>query len=171
MIFCAGGCESFARPLGIGSVNAAMGLLRYFYRGELGIVDEVVFAGSAGVYDKGLALFELREFKEAFNKSAALLEGLAYELGEGQRESGCGLKLNSLEQITASSRLCELFCKNGFWGENMEAFGFFAAAKLLGLKARVILISTNYCDEGAHEAFLQNHKKAMSLLESALVTA
>lgn len=77
LFICAGGNEgfSFATPVGIGLVDASIGLSTLLSRGGVG---RLIFIGSCGLYDTKLPLLDIYQASHAANTELASLVGNFY---------------------------------------------------------------------------------------------
>jgi len=163
--FCAGQTEQieFAHPLGVGLVESAINLTRFFMQNSC---DEALFLGSCGSYgDRDI--FEIIESDSASNIELSLLLGESYTPISNQIKTSLNVPrgtINSSNYITSSKKNAELYLAKGLDGENMEFFSFLKVAERFGVKAKGIFVVTNYCYEDAKKEYAKNYKKALSYL-------
>lgn len=163
--FCAGQMEQigFAYPLGVGLIESAINLTKFFMQNSC---DEALFLGSCGSYGKR-SIFEIIESDSASNIELSLLLGESYTPIPNQIKMGLNVPhgtINSSNYITSSKKNAELYLARGLEGENMEFFSFLQVAKRFGVKAKGIFVVTNYCYEDARKEYAKNYKKALSYL-------
>jgi len=164
--FCAGQTEQieFAHPLGVGLVESAINLTRFFMQNSS---DEALFLGSCGSYG-GLNIFDMIESNIAVNVEISYLLGESFtpinEQVVGIGNVPRGTIINSSNYITSSKKASELFLQKKIDAENMEFFSFLSVAKRFGVKAKGVFVVTNYCYEDAHQEYIKNHKRAIELL-------
>lgn len=161
MIVCAGAMEqfSFAKSIGIGLVQTAINLTKILIEQK---PEEIVFIGSFGLYKDG-KIGDIIQTSQACNIEISSLLNCSYspllsELAKGE------IVINSSNYITTSEVLANTLFQRGVWGENMEVFSVFEVAKKFEIKAKAVLVATNYCNEFAHQDFIKNHKFAMNEL-------
>ena len=181
MIICAGRIEQFdfARPVGIGMVEAAVTLTQLC---EKQMIEHILFVGTAGSYGKH-DIFDIVPSYTAANIEQSFFEGTAYspiadalggiscnsieeKLSDVSRETNHTVVVNSSNYITTNKALWAEYTARNIYLENMEFFGVVQAAKQCGIFASGLFIVTNYCDEYAHNDFMKNHQEAMARLSS-----
>ena len=167
MIVCAGNNETFdfATPIGVGLIDAAINLTRLIIEEQPSFL---LFVGSAGSYGK-YAPFEIVESSLASNIELSLITGSAYTpidntIHHGEVSRGTPIMINSSNYITSDMEVSKEYQKLGVELENMEFFSILKVAQNFEIPAYGIFIVTNYCDENAHQEFIQNHEKAKALL-------
>lgn len=171
MILCAGNSESFkfAVPIGVGLIDSAINLTKII---SLNRPNEIVFIGSAGVY-ADLELLRIYESYTAANyEISALLNKsytpISYEIDSiVPRET---MKTNSSNFITTDEISAQKFAKMGYNLENMEFYSVLKVAKFYQIPAYGIFVTTNFCNENAHEDFIKNHKESKEILTKYLKT-
>jgi nucleoside phosphorylase len=177
MIVCAGKNEnfSFAYPIGVGLVNAAVKLTELFIEKK---PQKILFVGSGGSYGN------LKEFDVALSNSAAnmeigFLEGFSYSpileqinVIDANVSRGTFAKavVNSSNFITSNSAQSKLFLDRGFDMENMEFFAVLKVAEYFGVPSLGLFCITNMCDENARKDFIKNHSKAKTILENIVLS-
>ncbi len=165
MFVCAGDMESFdfAKPIGIGLINAAINLTRICLEEK---PKEIVFIGTAGSYGD-LKIGEIVRSDKSSNIEIGYLDKLSYSplLDRNvSRETSKGLLVNSSNFITSNKKTAQKMLKNGYDLENMEFFAVQNVTKNFGISSYGIFYITNYCDENAHKDFVKNHKTALEKL-------
>jgi nucleoside phosphorylase len=172
MILCAGNNETFdfATPIGVGLIDAAINLTRIVIEEQ---PDFLLFVGSAGSYGN-IELFEIVESSAAGNIELSLITHSAYTPIDNtiyhdsvSRETS--VMVNCSNYITTDMEVAAEYQKLGFELENMEFFSLLKVAENFEIPAYGIFVVTNYCDENAHELFLENHEKAKALLTDYLL--
>lgn len=166
MIICAGDIEqfTFATPVGIGMVNVAINLTKLCL---LHPPEFLFFVGTAGSYGTK-KIFDIIESRTASNIENSFftygnytpIDNVISTADDVSRET----IVNSSNYITVNSDVSKYYLKNNIHLENMEFFSVLKTAEILGIPAGGIFIVTNYCDQDAHQTFLNNHKEAMSRL-------
>lgn len=169
MIICAGGSESFefATPIGIGLVESAINLTQILSKNS---VKELIFIGTAGLYKDGKILEIYKsdkaanhEISELFNKSYC---PISYEINSiVSRET---IRVNSSNFITTDEISAHKFANLGYFMENMEFFAVLKVANAFAIPAKGIFVTTNFCNQNAHDDFIKNHKNAKNILENYL---
>ncbi|MRI59286.1 MAG: purine-nucleoside phosphorylase [Epsilonproteobacteria bacterium] len=168
MIVCAGRTEyfSFAHPIGVGLIEAAMNLT------QMALFDKpefLLFVGTAGSFGEH-EIFDIIE-----SRGASQIEHCFWKKGcytpldnvitsEGLNVSHETL-INSSNYITTDPSLWPYFTKQGIHAENMEFFSLLQVAKEHNIPAGGIFIITNHCNKKAHEAYKTNLKEALQRLE------
>lgn len=162
LIVCAGAMESFefAKAVGIGMVEPAINLTKILLNLKQ-LPKKIIFIGSCGLY-KDEKLLEIYTATQAFNYEISAIMGLSYtpieiNLSTVSQETTI---INSSNFITTSKDIATKFKNLGFSVENMEAYSIKCVALKFGIEFESILCATNYCDENAHENFIQNYPKA-----------
>lgn len=162
LIVCAGAMESFdyAKSIGIGMVEPAINLTQILLNLNK-LPKKIIFIGSCGLYSDG-KLLEIYRSSLAFNYEIAAILGVGYtpikiNLPPVSRETNM---INSSNFITSNSEIAANFSKIGFVAENMEAYSVKCVADKFEIEFESILCATNYCDENAHNDFIQNYPKA-----------
>jgi len=165
MFVCAGESEQFdfAKPIGIGLIDAAISLTRLCISSQ---PEEIVFVGSAGSYGE-IALLQIIESCRATNVENSLFNAAAYSPIE--HKVSCETLtdapiVNSSNYITTDSSLASYYLARNIHLENMEFYAVAKVADAFGIPFRGIFCVTNYCDAEAHESFLKYHPKAMEKL-------
>jgi nucleoside phosphorylase len=164
MFVSAGDIESFdfAKAVGIGLEDVAINLTKLVLSDK---PDEIVFVGSGGSYGERM-IFDIVESSSATQMEHSFLNKTAYSPIENRIVSHeTDLIINSSNYITTDKNVAKLYLDKGISIENMEFYSVLKVAKYFNIKAKAIIIVTNYCDEFAHEDFIKNHKKAMKMLE------
>ena len=170
MIVCAGDIESFsfAQPIGIGLIDTAINLSKI---AMISPPEFILFVGTAGSYGD-IGLLELIESKTACNIEHAQINGSGYTPLDNLISSSGDVShetiINSSNYITTDSRVSKEYLSLGISLENMEFFSVLSVAKAFNIPAGGLFCTTNYCDEQAHESFMKNRAKAMSLIEEYL---
>lgn len=162
MIICAGNNENFdfAQPMGVGLVETAMNVTRLclFDKPEY-----ILFVGTAGSYGK-YNIFDIIESKTASNVELSFLEKKSYtpldNVISTQTENKHDVIVNSSNYISTDAQLASEFEGLGISLENMEFFAVLRIAQEFDIPAGGVFCVTNYCDENAHNNFLQNHSEA-----------
>lgn len=180
LIVCAGGNENFnfAKGVGIGLVEASLGLseLCFEAKKEHKEIEEIIFIGSCGLYQneenlshgKANTLLEIYESSHCFNIEYSSLCANFYtpilkEINTNVSQET--FKCNSSNYICADKKAAKKFMTLGLELENMELFAILTVAKKFKIPATSYLCATNFCDENAHQFFMQNHKRAKKNLE------
>ncbi|CAD7288099.1 purine-nucleoside phosphorylase [Campylobacter suis] len=133
--------------------------------GKKFLPSEVVFIGTAGLYDSG-ELFEIFEYKNAANIEISLLDDKSYVpvpqeiFSDVSRETF----INSSNFITKDKESAKKLHNLGAKAENMELFSVLKTAENFHIPARGILIATNFCEPNAHAQFIKNHALAKDML-------
>lgn len=162
MIICAGNTENFdfAQPMGVGLIETAMNVTRLclFDKPEY-----ILFVGTAGSYGK-YNIFDIVESKTAANIELSFLEKKSYtpldNVISTQTENKQNVIVNSSNYISTDAQLTSEFEQLGVSLENMEFFSVLRIAQEFDIPAGGVFCVTNYCDENAHNSFLQNHSEA-----------
>ena len=74
--------------------------------------------------------------------------------------------MNSSNYITTDKEIGKYYTAQNVQIENMEFFAVMKVAQFYGISAGGIFVVTNYCDENAHDDFLNNQKEAMKKLDA-----
>jgi len=170
MFICAGDSEqfSFAIPIGIGMVDAAINLTRL---ATMEAPEFLIFVGTAGSYGEH-RIFDIVESKTAANVEQGFLLGSAYtpvnNVVSAAEDVSRETIVNSSNYITTDRELGKKYLEKNLELENMEFFSVLAVAKAFEIPVGGVFCVTNYCDENAHRDFLANQKEAMERLESYL---
>lgn len=162
LIVCAGAMESFefAKAVGIGMVEPAINLTKILLNLKQ-LPKKIIFIGSCGIYGNE-NLLKIYQSSLAFNYEISGIIGLSYtpikiNLPNVSQKT---ILINSSNFITNSAEISKKFKNLGFTAENMEAYSIKCVALKFGIEFESILCATNYCDENAHENFIQNYPKA-----------
>ena len=176
MIVCAGRSEtiSYAVPIGVGLVEASMGLMKLCLREY---VEKLVFVGSAGAYCYEIPLLSLCISARATQIESSFVSGGSYTPLDNYIESNVSQEtfrvgdrclrdvvVNSSNYITMDSGVCAAMCGAGIMVENMEFFALLRVAPV-DLPAYGVFCITNYCDTNAQKDFIANHAAAKQKLE------
>ncbi|MCX2717072.1 purine-nucleoside phosphorylase [Helicobacter sp. MIT 21-1697] len=180
MIVCAGYNESFsfAKSIGVGLVESAMGLSQICAREY---VDCVIFIGSAGAYDKSINIFDIYISDSATQVELSFLQDKSYTPLDNRIESGMlkdlvsyeTLKhrlyykqavINSSNYITTDGHLAMRLAQAGILLENMEFFALMRVAQHFQIPCVGIFCVSNYCHSGAHDEFMNNHQQVKQKL-------
>lgn len=169
-IICAGKNEqfSFAKSIGIGLVEASMGLTQFVLENK---VQNLIFIGTCGVYKNDIALLEIYESKHCFNIEASSLTNDFYSPLQNEINLNVSYettKCNSSNYICTDKNIAEKFAHLGLEIENMESFAVLSIAARFQIPATCFLCATNFCDSKAHQLFIQNHAQAKKNLEHFL---
>lgn len=182
MIVCAGGGEAFpfAKSIGIGLVDSAIGLSRICLQKA---PKSLIFIGSAGSYDSNVAVGSLFFSTRATQIELSLVGGQAYTpidnsismdsasfvLHETMQSHGIlEATVNSSNYITATSAYNKRMLAAGLMLENMEFFSVLRVAEYFQIPAWALLCVSNTVGEGAHEAWIASRDIVASRLENAL---
>lgn len=175
MIVCAGNGEdfSFAKSLGVGLVESAIGLMQICQRES---VDSLVFIGSAGAYSKEVKLFDLYIADSATQIELSFLQDKAYTPLDNHIQSGILQEnvsyetfankaiINSSNYITTDENLALRFAKAGILLENMEFFSIMKIAQYFNIPCLGVFCVSNYTHQNAHNEFMANHHKVKEIL-------
>ena len=163
MIICAGDIEQFdfATPIGIGMVNAAVNLTKLCLMNP---PEFLLFVGTAGSYGNR-KIFDIIESRTAANIENSFfthnnytpIDNVISTADDVSRET----IVNSSNYITVDQEISKHYLKNRIELENMEFFSVMKTAEILGIPAGGVFIVTNYCNEEAHQSFMQNRSEAM----------
>lgn len=180
MIVCAGRNEiiAYATPIGVGLVEASMGLMRICLREY---IESLVFVGSAGSYSYELPLLSLCISTRATQIESSFVSGDSYTPLDNCIENNVSQEtfrvkyrylrdvvVNSSNYITTDSRICAAMCGAGIMLENMEFFAILRVAQEFNIPAYGVFCITNYCDANAQKDFMANHTLAKKALENFL---
>ena len=164
MFICAGESETFdfAKPMGIGLIDMSINLTKLCMSKNPPAF--IFFVGSAGSYGKH-KIFDIVESKTASNIENSFFNAKAYTpinnvISTSENVSRETI-VNSSNYITTDVNLCQHYLSNNIGIENMEFFAVLQVAKHFNIPAGGAFIVTNYCDEKAHQTFMDNHKEAM----------
>lgn len=191
MFICARGENiGFAKEIGVGIVESSIELTALILREN---PQFLLFLGSAGAYNKEIALFDIfisnsaTQIESSFSKDESYtpldnkIEIVSYETLQNQGADSSvdsSVNLNAILDshnfaiVNSSNYICtdEIFAgkmsRAGIVLENMEFFAILKTADYFKIPALGIFCVTNYCDKNAHNDFLANHKEAQRLLES-----
>ena len=175
MIVCAGNGEdfSFAKSLGVGLVESAIGLMQICQKES---VDSLVFIGSAGAYSKEVKLFDLYIADSATQIELSFLQDKAYTPLDNHIQSGILQEnvsyetfankaiINSSNYITTDETLALRFAKAGILLENMEFFSIMKVAQYFNIPCLGVFCVSNYTHQNAHNEFMANHHKVKEIL-------
>ena len=194
-IVCAGKNEvfSFAKSIGVGLVEASMGLTQLCLQKK---PEKIIFIGTCGLYNKPLKndlnsgnfaekslmsekneseratnLLEIYETHHAFNIEASKILSSFYSPAECEINLNVSYetkKCNSSNYICTDENIAASFASLGLELENMEAFAVLSVARHFKIPATCFLCATNFCNKNAHEAFMKNHAQAKKNLENFL---
>ena len=194
-IVCAGKNEvfSFAKSIGVGLVEASVGLTRLCLEKK---PKKIVFIGTCGLYNKPLKndlnsgnfaekslmskkneskcatnLLEIYESTHCFNIEAGKILSSFYSPAECEINLNVSYetkKCNSSNYICTDENIAEKFVSLGLELENMEAFAVLSVARHFKIPATCFLCATNFCDKDAHEIFFLHHAQAKKKLENFL---
>ncbi|BBB21144.1 5'-methylthioadenosine/S-adenosylhomocysteine nucleosidase family protein [Helicobacter cinaedi] len=175
MIVCVGNGEdfSFAKSLGVGLVESAIGLMQICQKES---VDSLVFIGSAGAYSKEVKLFDLYIADSATQIELSFLQDKAYTPLDNHIQSGILQEnvsyetfankaiINSSNYITTDENLALRFAKAGILLENMEFFSIMKVAQYFNIPCLGVFCVSNYTHQNAHNEFMANHHKVKEIL-------
>ena len=178
MIYCAGNTEffSFAKPIGVGLVNSAIGLTSSIYKDN---PSEIIFVGTCGCYDSSRNLLEVFESQSASNIELSFLQQQSYTpldnlitLENVSHETLLKSQqiniVNSSNYISTDSSIAKSLLKLGILYENMEFFSILQIAKHFNLPALGIFCSTNHIHQESRKEFLANQESAIKILKAHL---
>jgi len=173
MIICAGKNESFdfARSVGIGLIESAIQLTKIVFEEK---PTSLFFVGTAGSYGN-YKPFDVVTTNRASNIELGFLDNLCYTPIQNQIETtfnnvshetnGQIMSIvNSSNYITTDKKASLAFLKMGIELENMEFYSILHVAQTFKIPCFGLFVITNYCDENAHQDFIQNHAKAKELI-------
>jgi len=166
MILSAGKEEifSFARPIGIGLVESAINLT------NISLLDRpqsLIFIGSAGSYNpKKHKIFDIVTSSTASQIETSFLQKKSYTPIDNFISASVLQEtvVNSSNYITTDKVFALAFDKLGFEIENMEFYSVVKVAKEFNIPVKGVFVITNYCNENAHEEYLENIKTAKEKL-------
>lgn len=167
MFICAGESEtfSFAKPMGVGLIDMSINLTKLCLDKP---PSSIFFIGSAGSYGE-YELFDIVGSSSASNIENSFFNASAYTPIDNIISSNKVVSretiVNSSNYITTDKDLCSHYIEKGIGLENMEFFAVLKVAKYFDIPAQGAFIVTNYCNAHAHQDFINNHKKAMALLD------
>lgn len=168
-IICAGQNEyfSFAQSIGVGLVQASIGLTRFVLEKK---PENLIFIGTCGLYKNG-ELLEIYESRHCFNIEVSKLTHTFYSPLQCEINLDVSYetkKCNSSNYICTDKKMALKFAEFGLELENMESFSVLNVANHFKIPATCFLCATNFCDSDAHQNFLQNHAQAKKNLEHFL---
>lgn len=157
----------FATPIGVGMINAAINLSKILAHKKY---EKIIFLGSCGVYDEDLPLkrlFLANTFTQYEHpKSSSFYSPIELEIIINIPKSKLiQASVNSSNHICKDKLKAYKYKEAKCMLENMESFSVASCAKAYGCELGVLLCSTNYCDENAHENFMKNYKLSNEMLE------
>ena len=164
-------------PLGIGALNAALGLGRW-----LSEVNEVVFAGSAGILPgAGFRIGQVVEASQVLLADGAAALGLAHSplmdrpltLEAGPRRFGCPqAKVVNTGSVTQDLGLAlALAQSSGAELETLELYGLALAAQQAGLPWSALLGLTNEVGPLGQGQWQENHRPLAQAVGGILARA
>lgn len=163
MFICAGESEQFdfAMPIGIGMTDVAINLTRLCLSQKPKFI---FFVGTAGSYgDK--KIFDIIESKSATNIENSFFTGGSYtpidNVVSTAEDVSRETLVNSSNYITTDVEVSKSYLEKNIHLENMEYYAVLKVAKTFDIPAAGVFIVTNYCDENAHQDFMENQKEAM----------
>lgn len=163
MFICAGESEQFdfAIPIGIGMTDVAINLTRLCLSQKPKFI---FFVGTAGSYgDK--KIFDIIESKSATNIENSFFTGGSYtpidNVVSTAEDVSRETLVNSSNYITTDMKVSKSYLEKNIHLENMEYYAVLKVAKTFDIPAAGVFIVTNYCDENAHQDFMENQKEAM----------
>jgi len=163
MFICAGESEQFdfAMPIGIGMTDVAINLTRLCLSQKPKFI---FFVGTAGSYgDK--KIFDIIESKSATNIENSFFTGGSYtpidNVVSTAEDVSRETLVNSSNYITTDVKVSKSYLEKNIHLENMEYYAVLKVAKTFDIPAAGVFIVTNYCDENAHQDFMENQKEAM----------
>ncbi len=172
MFISAGNMEnfSFARSVGVGSINASINLTRLILQES---VQELIFIGTAGSYNQKQKLLDIVESYKASqielsfwqNKSYTPLDNVLEVQWHNVSQETLPHIINSSNYITTDENLSAYFLKYGIHYENMEFFALLSVAQTFQIPIKGIFCITNHTNQYAHETFLKNSQTAKEKLE------
>ena len=166
MIICAGKSEQFdfAVPVGIGLVEVAINLTKLCLSQK---PEFLFFVGTAGSYGEK-KIFDIVKSKTAANIENSFFNANAYTPLDNMISTAEDVSretiVNSSNYITTDSSLGKQYLDKNIQIENMEYFAVLKVAENFGIPVAGVFIVTNYCNEKAHQDFIDNHKEAMERL-------
>ncbi len=173
MLVCAGREEiiSYATPIGVGLIEASMGLTKLCLRER---IEDIIFVGTAGSYSCDIPMLSLYVSIQATQIESGFLSEACYTpldnyiIAEHQivsRETLEKALVNSSNYITTDPNIAEQMWHAGILLENMEFFSVLRVAQEFQIPACGIFCITNYCNANAHQDFLCNHSSAKAKLQ------
>ncbi|MDT8445971.1 MAG: hypothetical protein RRB13_03610 [bacterium] len=153
-------------PLGIGPLEAALGLTKWAQEG----VDQVIFTGSAGVYpgvDLEVGQLVAADWTTLYD-GAAVLGQAHFALLQDYARLKAGPESYGLERVGVATGLAvtrsrslgqALAQATGAEVENLELYGLALAAARLGLLWSSVLGITNRVEEGSQDQWKQNYPR------------
>ena len=191
LFVCAGRGEdfSFAKSIGVGLVESAMGMTRICQKEK---PRYIIFMGSAGSYDMKLALLDLYVSDHAVQIEAGFINGTSYtplqDHTSGVFTKGVSYEtsqknpadeieifntlyslpcvgVNSSNYITRDEDMARQMHARGIMLENMEFFSVMRVAQEFGISAMGVFCVSNYCNDLAHQDFIKNHDEVKRRLE------
>ena len=166
MFICAGESEtfSFAKPMGIGMIDMSINLTKLCTTNPPPFIFFVGTAGSYGEHN----IFDIVESKTASNIENSFFNAKAYTPIDNIVSTSDNVSretiVNSSNYITTDESLSKHYLSNNIYLENMEFFAVLKVAKAFNIPVAGTFIVTNYCNEKAHQTFLDNHTEAMKRL-------
>ena len=172
MILCAGRNEifDFAKPVGVGLIESASNLTRLILEEKPAFLFFVGTAGSYGhyqpldlIYSHRAANIELGYLQEqCYTPLKNIIESDSIYVSRGTTH--ISPIINSSNYITTNSALANTLFEKGFELENMEFFSIVSVANQFHIPCSGLFVVTNYCNNNAHNDFIQNHAKAKELI-------
>lgn len=175
MLVCAGKNEliRYSLPIGVGLVEASIGLTQLCLRED---VNDLVFVGTAGSYSYGIPILSICISSQATQIETGFLSGQCYTPIENciaiESQATISYKIlssnilvNSSNYITIDEEVSNKMINAGILIENMEFFAVLRVAQEFNIPAYGVFCITNYCNENAHRDFLLYHNKAQKILE------
>ncbi len=166
MFICAGESETFdfAKPMGIGMTDMAINLTKLCVTTPPSFIFFVGTAGSYGEHN----IFDIIESKTASNIENGFFNAKAYtpldNVVSASEDVSRETIVNSSNYITTDESLSKHYIANNIYLENMEFFAVVKVAKAFNIPVAGAFIVTNYCNEKAHQTFLDNHTEALKRL-------
>lgn len=169
MIVCAGGSENFkfATSIGIGLIDSAINLTKILSKYK---ADEIIFIGTAGLYQDG-EILKIYESTKASNLEISALYDYSYTPLNYEIKSIVSREtsvVNSSNFITTDEKSAAIFAKRGYFMENMEFYSIIKVANFFRIPSYGIFVATNFCNLLAHQDFIKNHKEAKFILKNHL---
>jgi len=168
MILSAGKQEifPFARAIGVGLVESAINLTRICLFEK---PNSLIFVGSAGSYNpKKYKIFDIVTSSSASQIESSFLKKESYtpisQIITTTNFKDSDIIVNSSNYITTDRTISFAFDKLGIAIENMEFFSVMSVAKEFNLPVRGVFVITNYCNEEAHNSYLNNIEKGKIIL-------
>lgn len=172
MLICAGNNEefSFAKSIGVGLINSSINLTSLILKEN---VDNLIFIGSAGSYDKNLEIGEIFYSLNATNIEISFSEARSYTPLQNHISlesfiiknkefttkdmSVRSAIVNSSNYISLDSNFAKKMTATGIMLENMEFFSIVSVAKMFNIPCIGVFCVSNYCNKFAHRDFIKNH--------------